>query len=475
MHNGQDDARSVIVGDTVVILPTVDELRALRSSQSNTAPLNWPNPYVYWGGVLDIQPRWNSIRCPFSTYSFSNGMDTEELRIAILNYAAFQVRTLPTFSAGIADQTYTVGQTVALTLPEADGGVGTLSYTLTRDDGSPVLPDGLAFDRVARTINGTPSEPFGDTAGARLRYTATDATGAVRDIVFRLRVAAAPAIGAIADQNYTAGIDVNLTLPVTGGIAPLTYTLTPTASIPAGLSFDGARTLAGTPTTPSAAVALTYTVTDANGVATSLPFMVTVNAVLSIADVEVGEGVGTATVTVRLEHDVPGGFMVDALLLGVSATAGADYIADVSRTLNFAGTFGETQTFSVTIVDDALDEDDRETVTLSLDNLEGNSVPVDISATATLTITDDDSGLTVTSVGYFADAAASLTITQAALGSSIYIVVQFSENVQHVNTVFADRVLGQPGISVRNYQTGFNNGVKTFRILHPRRQHRVPE
>ena len=35
-----------------------------------------------------------------------------------------------------------------------------------------------------------------------------------------------------------------------------------------------------------------------------------------------------------------------------SATAGADYIADASRTLTFAGTKGETQTFSVTIMDD---------------------------------------------------------------------------------------------------------------------------
>ncbi len=460
MHNGQDDARSVIVGDRVVILPTVAELTALRSSQSNTAPLAWPNPSSggeYWTANLA-----GTVSHVHSDYSFSNGMDTG-LVDSILNYVAFQVRTLPTFSAGIADQTYTVGQPVALTLPDAAGGVGTLSYTLTRDDGAPVLPAGLSFDRVARTINGTPSEPFGDTAGARMRYTATDATGAVRDIVFRLRVAAAPAIGAIADQNYTADIDVNLTLPVTGGIAPLTYTLTPTASIPAGLSFDGARTLAGTPTTATAAVALTYVVTDANGVAASQTFMVTVSAVLSITDVEVGEGDGPATVTVRLEHDVPGGFMVEAFLLGVSATAGADYIADVSRTLTFDGAAGD-QTFSVTIVDDALDEDDSETVTLSLDNLEGTGVPVDISDTATLTITDNDSGLTVTSVGYFADASEALTISQAAIGSSIYIVVEFSENVEQVNTVFNEGVIGRPTIRVRSYRLGFGAGIVDERI-----------
>ena len=193
--------------------------------------------------------------------------------------------------------------------------------------------------------------------------------------------------------------------------------------------------------------------------------MVAVSAVLSIADVEgVDEGVGAATVTVRLEHDVPGGFRVNALLRGDSATAGADYIADISRTLTFDGDAGETQTFSVTIVDDALDEDDSETVTLSLDNLQGNSVPVDISNTATLTITDDDSGLTVRSGGYFADEAATIPITEAAIGSSIYIVVEFSENVEQVNTVFNEGVIGRPTISVRSYQLSFSSGIRDERI-----------
>ena len=602
VHNGQDDARSVIVGDTVVILPTLAELMALRSSQSNATPPSW--------AMGPGEGYWTSNRVRGNVhveYILSDGT-TRDSSDDSMNYVAFQVRTLPTFSAGIdSPQTYTVGQPVALTLPEADGGVGTLSYTLTRDDSSPVaLPAGLAFNPAARTISGTPSEPFGGIDGDSLRYTVTDATVAVRHIVFRLRVAAAPALVAIDDQTYAADIAVNQPLPAaTGGVAPLTYTLTPTALIPKGLTFDAAtqsiksiegmsimetatvvtltytvtdansitaeqtftvtvnaalvfdntiipipdqaytyivgttitpltlapatgggtpltytltplpagltfnadadprtltgtptargdaatltltytvtdangitteqtftvtvndalvfddtsipipdpayfytagttitpltlppatggggmlsytlmpvpdglsfdadadtRTLTGTPATGSNAVTLTYTATDADGMTTSLTFMVTVYAAtLSIADVVVGEGVGTATVTVRLDNAVPGRFSVDALLQDVSATADADYTADVSRTLTFDGDAGETQTFSVTIVDDALDESD-ETVTLSLDKLQGNSIPVDISDTATLTITDDDSGLTVRSVGYFADEAA---------------------------------------------------------------------
>ena len=293
-HNGQDDARAVIIGDMTLILPTLAELMALRSSPSNTAPANWqtlPINEPYWTANPGTR---TNLHGPidFFQYDFFNGMATEVDRLG-RNYVAFQVRTLPTFSAGIADQTYTVGQTVALTLPDAAGGVGTLSYTLTLDDGSPaMLPAGLSFDPVARTISDMPSEPFGGTAGARLGYTATDATGAVRVIFFRLRVAAAPALVAIDDQNYTANTAVNLTLPTaTGGIAPLTYTLTPSASLPTDLVFDAAElTLKGIPpATATAAVTLTYTVTDANGFTAEETFTLEVFSAPTIADTVPGQ------------------------------------------------------------------------------------------------------------------------------------------------------------------------------------------
>ena len=63
-------------------------------------------------------------------------------------------------------------------------------------------------------------------------------------------------------QTYVVGAPVDVTLPeATGGDAPLTYSLTP--ALPAGLTFDAAtRTIAGTPTTATAAAEYTYTVTD---------------------------------------------------------------------------------------------------------------------------------------------------------------------------------------------------------------------
>ena len=80
----------------------------------------------------------------------------------------------------------------------------------------------------------------------------------------------------IADQTFTSGEVVNLTLPIaTGGTSPYTYTLSP---IPAGLSFDETRrVLSGTPTTAET-TPTTYTATDAANVSASLTFTIEVTA-----------------------------------------------------------------------------------------------------------------------------------------------------------------------------------------------------
>ena len=60
--------------------------------------------------------------------------------------------TAPTFAGTIADQSYTVEEAISpLTLPEASGGNGTLSYSLT-----PTVP-GLTFAAATHTLSGTPT------------------------------------------------------------------------------------------------------------------------------------------------------------------------------------------------------------------------------------------------------------------------------------------------------------------------------
>ena len=89
----------------------------------------------------------------------------------------------------------------------------------------------------------------------------------------------------IADQTFTIGTPVSLTLPMaTGGTSPYTYTLAPTLT--AGLSFDpianGPGYISGIPTAALPPTPFTYTATDAIGASASLTFTVTVELNLDV-------------------------------------------------------------------------------------------------------------------------------------------------------------------------------------------------
>ena len=177
----------------------------------------------------------------------------------------------PTFAAdaAIGDQLFGENAAVVfrqdvaiepLTLPEATGGDGDLTYALT-----PELPRGLVFDPATRTLSGTPAEPMRAT---RYTYTATDADETDPEsvsLVFWVTVEEDPkpsfAAGvSIADKAFRENSPIEpLTLPeATGGDGVLTYALTPQP--PAGLVFDPAtRTLDGTPSEPMATTEYTYT------------------------------------------------------------------------------------------------------------------------------------------------------------------------------------------------------------------------
>ena len=174
--------------------------------------------------------------------------------------------TKPGFQGAVADQIYIVGQAInILTLPSATGGDGELTYGL-----DPTVP-GLAFDRGARTLSGTPIK-----AGSYpMTYTVMDADDNTTDedtaaLTFTITVQeaerpdTAPMFeGTVDDQTYTAGEPIDdLTLPVaTGGNGELRYTLEPTVP---GLTFDPTeRTLGGTLTVVGT-YSMTYRVVDAD-------------------------------------------------------------------------------------------------------------------------------------------------------------------------------------------------------------------
>ena len=183
-------------------------------------------------------------------------------------------------------QIYQVGQAVALTLPLASGGTGMLTYTLTPRDS---IPDGLSFVSDTRTLGGIPTTV---TPLVTLTYTAIDDTTVMESLTFTVTVVTdAPlffdtSVIPAPDPAYTYLINTpitSLTLPpASGGIGMPSYTLTPSDSIPDGLTFDGTTpmpTLAGTPTTVTPLVTLIYTATDNTtpvALTDSLTFTVTI-------------------------------------------------------------------------------------------------------------------------------------------------------------------------------------------------------
>ena len=156
-------------------------------------------------------------------------------------------------------------------------------------------PDGST---LASAGSGNNTVRLWDATTGTLRNTLTGHTGNVRSVVYspdgstlgsgsddgtvllwQLTPTTAPPTfipNTVADQTFTAGTAVNLTLPrATGGTVPYNYTLTPLP--PEGLSFDAAtRVLSGTPTTAKPATQFTYTATDAAGASASLVFNIEV-------------------------------------------------------------------------------------------------------------------------------------------------------------------------------------------------------
>ncbi len=127
------------------------------------------------------------------------------------------------------------------------------------------------------------------------------------------------------------------------------------------------------------------------------------SAALTIMDASGSESGGPITVSVTLDSDVQGGFTVDVGSLdGTATTADMDYTA-VNTTLTFAGTAGEVQTLTVDPIDDNTYECDED-LTLELSNLGAiMTSAIDLTDTATVTITNDDDAFEYGAAAYCQD------------------------------------------------------------------------
>ena len=125
----------------------------------------------------------------------------------------------PSFGdATISDQTWARAVPVdALTLPEASGTGGVLTYALT-----PSLPGGLAFTASTRTLSGTPTTV---QAATEYTYTATDVDGDAATIAFTIAIEAAETD----DASFVSVSGVPSKMAA-GGTATVTVTMTNTGT-----------------------------------------------------------------------------------------------------------------------------------------------------------------------------------------------------------------------------------------------------
>ncbi len=182
-------------------------------------------------------------------------------------------------NASIANQSLIQNSAMtSVTLPEATGGNGALSYSL-----SPALPSGLNFNTSTRVLSGTPTAAQGETT---YTYTVSDADNNTAStdkatLTFKITVEGSePSFGSsIPDQIWTQHATIpSLILPrATEGSGALRYSISP--SPPTGVSFSSwTRMLSGTPTAAQGETTYVYRVSDRNNNTASLTFTITVIA-----------------------------------------------------------------------------------------------------------------------------------------------------------------------------------------------------
>ncbi len=176
-------------------------------------------------------------------------------------------------------------------------------------------------------------------------------------------------------------------------------------------------TLAVTPS-GSADVVVTVTANSAtDGLNTGPASAVSVTAVWDVATVTVGDASATEgnllAFTVTLDQEVSGGLTVTPSFIDGTATKGIDYTENTAA-LSFAGTAGETRTFTVATTEDAQVEGD-EMFTVGV-TVSGTTARVTATDTGTGTIIDGDTAgivLSATTLGVDEGSAATYTVRLA--------------------------------------------------------------
>ena len=296
------------------------------------------------------------------------------------------------------------------------------------DDGESVaLGFGTMPDRVTAGATATVSITDDDTAGVT-----------VSESALSIDEGAAGSYTVVLDTKPTGDVTVAVAGHAGTDITLSGDTLTNDALTFTADNWDSAQTVTVTAGEDDDAVneeeaTLTHTVTGTGEYAGVTAGSVTVTivekdtAVLSVNNAEAAEDGGNVVFTVSISAASGSEVTVDYATSDGTATAGQDYTG-TTGTLTFAANSVASQTISVPVTDDAVDEEEEETFTLTLSNAQGASLAQGgETLTVTGTITDDDDPAVTASFGQ-----ASYSVAE---GGTVEVTVTLSADPEREVTV----------------------------------------
>ena len=321
------------------------------------------------------------------------------------------------------DETFTVGLTVSGTSASVTA-TDTATGTITNDDGSAAVTIGDASASEGDALSFTVTLDKAVAGGLKVTPGFTDVT-------------------ATGGTDYTENTSVLTFAGTAGETMTFTVSTTEDAVVETNETFTVSLTVSGTLVTVTATDTATATITDDD------------STVVTIADASASEG-DSLGFTVTLDKAVAGGLKVTPGFTDVTATEGTDYTENTS-VLTFAGTAGETKTFTVSTTEDAVVET-NETFTVGL-SVTGTTASVTATDTATGTITDDDSAaVTVNDASANEGDSLSFTVTlDKAVAGGLKVTPGFTDVTATEGTDYTENT------SVLTF-TGTAGETKTFTV-----------
>ena len=410
-------------GETKTFTVSTTEDAVLEADETFTVGLTVTNAP---SGVTSTDTGAGTINNDDSAAVTVNDADADEgdaMTFTVTLSAAVQggLKVTPGYTNGTAASTDYTANTTALTFTGTANETKTFTVSTTEDqaaESDETFTVGLSVSDAPSGVTSTDTGAgtINDDDGSGINVTVNNASASEGDaMTFTVTLSAAVQGGLTVTPGYTNGTAANT--DYTANTTALTFTGTANetktftvstaedAVLEADETFTVGLTVSGTSVNVDASDTGTGTINNDDSAA------VTVND----ADADEGDAM---TFTVTLSAAVQGGLTVTPGYTNVTA-ASSDYTAKTTG-LTFTGTKNETQTFTVSTVNDAVVEGD-ETFTVRL-AVSGTSLSVDASDTGRGTVNDDDAAPSVdlsVNPASVAEGATTTVTVSAAFSSSV--------------------------------------------------------